>query len=316
MKSSDPHGRRGRRTLPEWLLCLYPEAFRRRHGDEWLAAYAHFRAGARYHSRLGGRLRFARDVTIDVVRSALDLWMQELSDPHLATAQPSPYGGSPMTQLPAFPSATAHQRFKQGFSNRLWASMVGATVLHFLVLNFFPSLNAESLATERTLTEVVPAIDVPLPEPPDDVVRPAAPIVAADAAAVSLTLPETSELWGAAPELPPPPTQAADPDTRYSLLTPSMVAPSVKNRDEVARALQREYPALLRDAGIGGTAHVLFLVNADGGVDEARLQTSSGHGALDAAALRVAQIIQFSPAINRDQAVAVMVAFPIRFEVR
>ena len=94
-----------------------------------------------------------------------------------------------------------------------------------------------------------------------------------------------------------------------------MVAPSMKNRDEVARALQREYPALLRDAGIGGTVHVLFLVGVDGTVDEARVQTSSGHTALDGAALRVARVVQFSPAYNRDQAVAVMVAFPIRFEV-
>jgi len=304
------------RSLSRWLLRLYPEAFRVRHGDEWLAAYDRYRADARYASPVVGRLRFMRDLSLDLARSSTDLWLQELTAPALATARCTPNGGSTMASLSAFPTPTAHQRFKQSFGSTLWASMVGATALHFLVLNFFPNLTAASLVTDATSMEVVAAIDIPLPEPPADLVRPAAPVIAADAVAVTLTLPDASALWEAAPQLPPPPTQAADPGAAYSLLTPSMVAPSIKNRGEVARALEREYPSLLRDAGIGGTVHVLFYVNAQGGVDDAQVQTSSGHSALDTAALRVAQVIQFSPAINRDQAVGVVVAFPIRFEVR
>ena len=53
-----------------------------------------------------------------------------------------------MTVLQPYPNPTAHQRFKQSFSSTLWASIVGATVLHFLVLNFFPSLTAASVSLD------------------------------------------------------------------------------------------------------------------------------------------------------------------------
>ena len=44
-----------------------------------------------------------------------------------------------------------------------------------------------------------------------------------------------------------------------------------------------------------------------------RIDRSSRHEALDDAALKVAEVYRFSPALNRDQPVAVWVAFPITF---
>jgi len=43
---------------------------------------------------------------------------------------------------------------------------------------------------------------------------------------------------------------------------------------------------------------------------------SSGHQALDDAALLVADIIQFSPALNRDKRVPVWISVPINFTTR
>ncbi len=98
--------------------------------------------------------------------------------------------------------------------------------------------------------------------------------------------------------------------------TPFTVAPSISNRDEVVRAMEREYPPLLRDAGIGGSVKVYFFIDENGRVQDTRIDQSSGHQALDEAALKVASVYRFSPALNRDQKVPVWVSFPITFQVR
>lgn len=98
--------------------------------------------------------------------------------------------------------------------------------------------------------------------------------------------------------------------------TPFTDAPDIVNREEVISSLEREYPALLRDAGIGGTTNVWFFINAQGELEDMRIQKSSGHDALDEAALRVAAGIRFTPALNEEEPVPVWVAFPITFQVR
>ena len=98
--------------------------------------------------------------------------------------------------------------------------------------------------------------------------------------------------------------------------TPFTTAPSIANRDEVIAMMVKSYPPLLKDAGIGGTARVFFFINEQGIVEQVRLDQSSGHAALDDAALNVAGAYRFSPARNGDDAVPVWVSFPITFQVR
>jgi TonB family protein len=114
---------------------------------------------------------------------------------------------------------------------------------------------------------------------------------------------------GSSPESPPE-------SGPQPVFTPYEVAPSVNNREEVQEALSAEYPAHLRNAGIGGTVLVYLHINESGVVDEVLVSDSSGHVELDDAALRVARIFEFSPALNRDMQVAVWVQIPIRFEAR
>ncbi len=96
--------------------------------------------------------------------------------------------------------------------------------------------------------------------------------------------------------------------------TPFTDPPQITNRDEVIEAMEREYPPLLREAGIGGTVRVYFLITETGRVGERRIDLSSGHEALDRAALNVAEVYRFSPALNREDAVPVWVSFPITFQ--
>ena len=81
-------------------------------------------------------------------------------------------------------------------------------------------------------------------------------------------------------------------------------------------ALTREYPPLLRDAGIGGTVEVWFQIDEEGAVRQTLVKTSSGHAALDEAALKVADVIEFTPALNRDKRVPVWISLPITFKTR
>ncbi|HSG48141.1 MAG TPA: energy transducer TonB, partial [Longimicrobiales bacterium] len=61
---------------------------------------------------------------------------------------------------------------------------------------------------------------------------------------------------------------------------------------------------------------VYFLIDENGAVQDFRIDQSSGHQALDQAALDVASVYKFSPALNRDKKVPVWVSFPITFQVR
>jgi protein TonB len=97
--------------------------------------------------------------------------------------------------------------------------------------------------------------------------------------------------------------------------TPFTVAPVMQNGDQVARALAREYPQILKDAGVGGRVVVWIRLDEQGVVQDVQINTSSGQPALDEAAIRVGQVIRFSPAMNRDQQVPVWVSIPIQFQV-
>jgi len=117
-------------------------------------------------------------------------------------------------------------------------------------------------------------------------------------------------------ESPPPPEEQVVDISAAPTFTPFTVAPDIQNRAEVIRALEREYPPLLRDAGVGGTVQVYFFIDEEGTVQKFQINESSGYQALDDAALAVAGVYRFSAALNRDNRVPVWVSFPITFLVR
>jgi TonB family protein len=129
---------------------------------------------------------------------------------------------------------------------------------------------------------------------------------------VWISLPITFTVAGGGREAPKAPADLSSAPT----FTPFTVRPDIKNREEVARAMEQEFPPLLRDAGIGGTINVWFFVDENGVVQRTLVNESSGHEALDEAAIRVADIIQFTPALNRDTAVPVWISLPITFTSR
>jgi TonB family protein len=95
--------------------------------------------------------------------------------------------------------------------------------------------------------------------------------------------------------------------------TPFDRRPELLNRAEVIQALERYYPPMLRNAGIGGSPLLWFFIDEEGKVVRTQVKTSSGSQLLDEAAGKVAQLMKFSPALNRNDKVAVWIELPITF---
>jgi len=92
--------------------------------------------------------------------------------------------------------------------------------------------------------------------------------------------------------------------------------PALEHPATVRSLLDRAYPPLLRNLGIGGTVSLRLRVDETGRVDEARVETSSGYNALDFAAARVALVVRFRPALRDGRPMGVWIVQPFTFGVR
>jgi protein TonB len=221
-----------------------------------------------------------------------------------------------VTTLLAAPGVpNANERFKESFAARVWLSLILATLLHLLPFRYWPEMEAENWGP--LVADVMEAVQLPpldLPAAPAPMRGPPVPVLSTDVS-VTETLPIVS--WDQARELPaPPPDVPAAASGGAGIFVPITVAPKLANPDQVERTLVREYPASLRDAGIGGTVDLLVHIDEEGRVTEASVGGGSGYDILDRAALRVADAMRFHPAQNRDLRVAVWIRLPVTFQVR
>ncbi len=217
---------------------------------------------------------------------------------------------------PAKSSGSANEAFKRSFSPWFWGSISAATLMHFVVFAFWPSIRALDVGVDTTETPLVsPPKAHELPPPPEPIARPALPVVTEALADPDVTIPDFD--FNNRPPPPPPPPDEVDaivPDA--PAWTDVDVHPFIKNREELQRALEREYPPFYRDSGIGGTTKVWFFIDETGKVVKTQIHESSGFEALDEAALKISHLYEFSPAINRDRPVAVWVSLDITFRTR
>lgn len=210
--------------------------------------------------------------------------------------------------------APAHDRFRNSFSAWFWIGLLAATALHAIL--FVASPTFALAASERTpaALEVFNIPEVPPPPEAHEIPRPLPPHAVHDLSlADDVTIPPT---MGDVFDRITPPAPRRDDVEHGPFITPMTRRPALLNHTEMARALERHYPAVLRQAGIGGTVTVWFFIDEGGRVRSTRIQESSGFEDLDQAALRVADAMRFSPAYNMDRPVPVWVAIPITFEAR
>jgi protein TonB len=213
---------------------------------------------------------------------------------------------------------SANDHFKKSFGTWFWGSMIVATVAHFSLFALWPEMTTADVAVDSEQLEVLELPpEIVIPPPPEAIARPATPVVTTANIDEDITIPRTTFEDNPVDDLPPPPEEVTTTDISAApTFTPYTVRPSYKNRAEVERAMMREYPPLLRDAGIGGTVQVHFFIDEEGKVVNTLVHTSSGYQALDQAALKVANIIEFTPALNRDKRVAVWISLPITFTAK
>ena len=216
---------------------------------------------------------------------------------------------------------TANDRFKRQFGDWFWGAMAVAALLHGAMFAFFPKMTSGNVSfsvEELQTVDLPPEVDIP--PPPEAISRPATPVVGSANISEDITIASTTFEENPVNNLPPPPTTGggvmAEDIAKAPTFTPFTVAPRLTNNAEVARALERNYPPLLRDAGIGGEVNVWFFIDEDGKVLKTQVNESSGYPALDDAAVKVGQMMVFTPAQNRDKKVQVWVSIPIKFNTK
>ena len=155
---------------------------------------------------------------------------------------------------------------------------------------------------------------VPLPVVPPPVDETAAVVGAGVAGAEAARGDEQPEAELEQPEEPEPEAPAAAPEGEAA--TPHDVNPTHKDLRRAGRIIERYYPQDLKNRRIGGTVEVWVYIDAEGKVQESRVNTSSGNERLDNAALTAARELEFNPAQNRGDPVPVWVSVPITFSVR
>jgi len=213
---------------------------------------------------------------------------------------------------------TANERFKRGFNSWFWGSLTVATLFHFAVFAFLPKFSAAdmSMAATQELETVELPPEIKIPPPPKAISRPAVPVVASAEVKEDVTIAPTTFEDNPIENLPPPPSSSSEDISAAPTFTPFTVRPELKNKTEVSKALERFYPPLLRDAGISGTVQMWFFIDEDGRVIRTQVNQSSGYEAFDEAAKKVAELMRFSPALNRDKKVPVWVSIPIVFQTQ
>ncbi len=262
--------------------------------------------------------------------------MSAESGKEVPAASKAPESKGPVARAaprPAFGAGLLASKPPKNRSVYLTGIVSGGIHLGLILLAISLTVNSgiEEMEDEVTVMEITQEMEAPPPPPPPPVDQPNAPLQGFQ----TLTVPDIVPS-----EIPPPGDvifkasdftgqgiqggNAAGQKKEEQVVaigdvpsfTPFTSPPQLTNRDEVGRALEREYPSLLRDAGVGGRVDVWIRISETGKIEKTQVQTSSGQAALDDAALKVAQVMKFSPAMNRDKYVPVWVSIPITFQVR
>jgi periplasmic protein TonB len=219
-----------------------------------------------------------------------------------------------------FKKETANDRLKGSFNSWFWGALALAAVVHFLVIALFPSMTAADYgirSTELTAVEIPPQVEIP--PPPQDIPRPAVPVISTNINIdQDITIAEVTFDRNPVENLPPPPTGSGVDLSDQPAFTPRTVEPRLGDagRNTIMRFLERNYPPALRDAGIAGRVVLWVFIDEAGAVQNTRVTESSGYPQFDQLAQQAVRQVAFSPAMNRDQRVPVWIQLPVQYQVR
>jgi len=223
-----------------------------------------------------------------------------------------------MAMPTVFVEPRANDRLKNSFKSWFWGAMLAAAGLHFALLAFWPQMTAEDMSiVSEELIQVEVIQEFEIPPPPEQIQRPAIPVISADInIAEDITIGEVTFNENPVSDLPPPPTGTGVTLSDEPAFVPMEVRPQLRNSNAVAQQLQRRYPTMLKDAGITGTTLLWVQIDERGEVLQTRVQETSGYDQLDQVASSVmTEVADFSPAQNRNTAVQVWIQIPVSFTI-
>jgi TonB family protein len=186
-----------------------------------------------------------------------------------------------------------------------------ALVLHAVLIYFVVAPRGggfEARADELEVIELPP--EVRIPPPPEEIARPATPVIADEPIEEDITIAETViEENAPVPEAPPPPPASGDVGNTFTF-TPYTVKPRCQRNCD-ADDILRHVPALLKRAGLSCSLTVGIRIDTQGNVTATDMLKSSGTPGCDQAAETWARTTRWTTAFNRDQAVVVWIAQPV-----
>lgn len=106
---------------------------------------------------------------------------------------------------------------------------------------------------------------------------------------------------------------SGNPDSSPGESSSGDALPRLINRELLERLVERQYPPVLRGAGIGGDVVVWLSLDSEGAVQEVLVKESSGYPGLDEVAVRISRRLRFTPALNNGNAVPAEVAVTVAF---
>ena len=211
---------------------------------------------------------------------------------------------------------TANGELHRSYGRYMKLFTVGAILVHALLLVFFVTPRGEGFTAGIDELEV---IDVPpeikIPPPPEEIARPATPVISDEPVEEDITIAETEITENEpVPEAPPPPPASDEVGSTFTF-TPYTVKPKCQNGC-TADDILRHVPPMLKRSGVSCTLTVGIRIDTSGNVTATDLLRSSGNGACDQAAQTWAKTTRWSTAYNRDQAVVVWIAQPVTIETQ
>ncbi|HKY60868.1 MAG TPA: energy transducer TonB, partial [Gemmatimonadota bacterium] len=201
--------------------------------------------------------------------------------------------------------STASSRLHDEYGRLFKMFTIAALVVHGLLIFFFVTPRGEGFEARADELEV---IDIPpeikIPPPPEEIARPATPVISEEPIEEDITIAETEIVEDQpVPEGPPPMPETAEVGNTFTF-TPYTVKPKCKTNC-TADDILRHIPPLLQKSGVQCDLAVGLRIDTSGNVTATQILKSSGQQGCDSATEKWAKTTSWTTAFNRDQPVVV-----------
>ncbi|HUP02136.1 MAG TPA: energy transducer TonB [Gemmatimonadota bacterium] len=205
---------------------------------------------------------------------------------------------------------TANTELHGAYGRYFKVFTIAAVLVHGLLIFFLVTPRGEGFearAEELTVIDIPPEIRIP--PPPEEIARPATPVIAEEPIEEDITIAETEiEANEPVPEAPPAPPAETVGNT--FTFTPYTVKPKCKTNC-TADDILRHVPPLLQKSGVQCDLAVGLRIDTGGNVTATQILKTSNNQACDAATEKWARTTAWTTAYNRDQPVVVWISQPV-----